>query len=332
MENEELSAFEIAGLIVQQLHGKISKSDRLKLDRWRTRDARNQLLYKELSDNTNREVGLHQLANFDTGKAFDRLTRRIELPIEMTDNHRVRRLLLRWSVAASVLIMLAILFLFRGFESPKLLTARAPMGKMIQLTLPDNSKVWLNAGTTLQYPDRFTGQRRLINLTEGEAFFDVVHDPDKPFVIQTANGNISVLGTSFDVNAYKNDSEEKVTVQTGKVGLQIPGSSVSEFVLPGERLTIKKAGNAILKSKIRIEDIAAWREQRLIFDDQPLSDVIHSLERKYNVIFRIENRQVLTQRLTMHLNNQPLTDVLTAISFSSHLKFKEINEKLIVIQ
>ncbi|MBS1529310.1 MAG: FecR domain-containing protein [Bacteroidetes bacterium] len=332
MENEELSAFEIAGLIVQLLHGNISDDDRLKLDLWRNRDAANQVVYEELLNESTREEALHQFSNFDTDKAFDRLSQRIALPTATSHKHRIQTLIWRWSIAASIVIVLTVLFLFRNDNNPKLLTASVPMGKMIQITLPDDSKVWLNAGTTLQYPERFSDHRRAIILKEGEVFLDVMHDPDRPFVVQTRHGKISVLGTSFDISAYKNDGEEKITVSTGKVGLTVSDQRLTTFILPGERVTIGKADHSLHKSKILMEDIAAWRAERLIFDDQLLPEVMESLERKYNVTIRIENRHLLSQRINMHLNNQPLTDVLTAISFSSHLKFEVINEKLIVIR
>lgn len=334
MENQrEQSAFDIAALIVKQLNGELSPTEQSKVDGWLAESQMNRQLYDEIADVSIRTQALDQISKHDTEKALARLSTRI--PVSEPNNANrgnIRRLIVRWSIAASILVAAGISFFMYHVRSPELLAMQVPGGTIRQLILPDGTKVWLNAGTRLQYPGKFTNGNRTVILADGEAYFDVIHDPANPFVVKTAEGNITVLGTSFDVNAYKNDREEKVTVASGKVGLQTIDKTRTAFILPGERVTLSKTDHAFYKNKVPLEDIAAWRQQRLIFDDQLLQEVMQSLERKYNVTIRIDNKQLLSQRITMHLNNQPLTDVLTAISFSNHLKFTVVNDKLIVIR
>lgn len=232
---------------------------------------------------------------------------------------------------AAVLLIISSYVLWTNSRPIAIRTVYAGYGKQVQIQLPDSSKVWLNAGTTITYPEAFKGNVRSIVLKNGEAYFDIVHDPLKPFVVKTGEANVTVLGTSFEISTF--DKEAKITVNTGKVGVQLTNlKQPATFVLPGERAIVVKANHAVRKIKVALSDIAAWREQRLIFDNQPLAEVLQSLERKYNVHIEIQNPHLLSEKISMRLNNQPLTDVLTAISFANHFNYTRINEQLIVVK
>lgn len=243
-----------------------------------------------------------------------------------------RRPMFRAAASVAALLLLVSGYVLWKYSKPiEIRTVYAGYGKQLQVQLPDSSKIWLNAGTTITYPEEFKGSVRSVALKNGEAYFDVVHDSHKPFVVKTGGTNVTVLGTSFEISTF--DKEAKVTVRTGKVGVQLADlKKPPTFVLSGERVIVENASQTIRKTKIALSDIAVWREQRLIFDNQPLAEVMQSLERKYNVHIEIQNTHLLSEKVSMRLNNQPLTDVMTAISFANHFNYTRINEQLIVVK
>jgi len=236
------------------------------------------------------------------------------------------------SIAAILLIVSGVV-LWGNLWPSNMTTAYTSYGKLKEVRLPDNSRAWLDAGTIIEYSNSFAGNTRTVTLKNGEAYFEVIHNAHKPFVVKTNNAEITVLGTSFEVTAYEKDAQTKIAVKTGKVGVQLADHlHPATFLLPGQSAVISNTSLALRVTKKAVADIAVWREQRLIFEDQPLAEVMQSLERKYNVHIRIDNDKLLSETITMRLNNQPLTDVLTAISFANHFNYEIINDQLIVVK
>jgi len=268
---------------------------------------------------------------------YKRVADALSVHIDSSETHVSfwRRPLIRIAVSvAAIAILMSGYVLWNNSNEERFTTISAAYGKILQVELPDSSTVWLNAGTTLIYPEKFKGNIRSVTLRNGEAYFEVKHDSKHAFVVRANKENITVLGTSFEINAIEKQKEDKITVSTGKVGVQLAGydRQAAVFLLPGERAVLSKSAMTIRKTKVDLSDIAVWREQRLIFEDQPLPEVMQSLERKYNIQIRIENKKLLTEKVSMRLNNQPLTDVLTAISFANHFNYKKINDQLIVVK
>lgn len=324
-----LQAQRIIYLTAGFINGELNFGEQQELAAWKNESLENRLLFDELVDEDNRLAAVKKMQQFDTEGGLLRL----KLQMERKSNKRQKQVKIYWSAAAAVLIAAIGLFftLFRPVQ-PRLLTAVVPNGKFITVTLPDSTKVWLNAGTTLQYPEQFKGATRSINLKEGEAYFEVVHSA-KPFIVHAKGTDVNVLGTSFEVVAFTKEWDTRVTVNTGKVGVIQPAvQAEAAFLLPGDRAIINKATHEIKKVHIDPADVAAWRSDRLIFEDQPLAEVLQSLERRYNVHIQIKNERLLSERVTMRLNNQPLDNVLTAISFSNHFSFKKINDQLVIVK
>jgi transmembrane sensor len=198
-----------------------------------------------------------------------------------------------------------------------------------EIRLPDGSVAWLDAGTELTYPAHFGGHTRMVILKGGAAFFDVVHKTNQPFIVKTSTAIITVLGTSFAVTAFK-DQTTHVSVKTGLVGVNMVNKKTpARFLSPGQAAIVTTTSSVLTAEPLA--DIAAWREQKLIFNDQPLGEVMESLERKYDVRIVIQNKALLKERITMRLNDQPLKDILTAISFANHFNY-EINDQLVVVK
>lgn len=165
-------------------------------------------------------------------------------------------------------------------------TLTTPNGGMTSIALSDGTVVWLNAASSIRFPENFPGNERKIELLSGEAYFEVAHDKTKPFRVLTHGQTVEVLGTHFDVNTYKDDGLMRTTLLQGSIRLTI--GQVSGLLKPGEQ-AVTHSGNA----EIRIvnadtEDVMAWRNGKFRFDNTSLTTVLHQLERWYDVSAQIQ--------------------------------------------
>ncbi|MBO9616979.1 MAG: FecR domain-containing protein [Dyadobacter sp.] len=241
-----------------------------------------------------------------------------------------------WSSAAAAIVLVGFL-LWTNERKPAASDLRlvaAPLGKTIRVNLPDGSHIWLNAGSTLSYPVAFKGKTREVVLREGQAFFDIAHDKTKPFIVHAKTLDITVLGTSFDVKAYKNDPDIKVTVKTGKVGVQVRDKPEQPalMLLPAEQAVVPEKTQKIHVSEISKPAIAPWKDNRMVFEDELLVEVLHALERKYNQHILIEKPGLSTEKISLTLDDQPMNDVLKVLGFSKNFNYSQLNDSTIVIR
>ena len=153
-----------------------------------------------------------------------------------------------------------------------------PVGGESFVMLEDSTRVWLNADSRLRYPSRFEGVERRVEL-EGEAYFEVVKDAGRSFVVATERGDVRVLGTSFDVRAYGGE-EMTATLVTGRVRYEREGRRVT--LAPGEQVRVTAAGH-VEKRRVDVEEYVGWREGIYVFDRRPLAEIARDLERWYGV-------------------------------------------------
>lgn len=216
----------------------------------------------------------------------------------------------RWAIASIALVVLFVLSRWAAFDgAPELQTAHAPFGERVQFTLADGSRVELNAGSALRYPTKFSKEARRVELT-GEAFFEVQRGAT-PFEITTPHASVRVLGTSFNVRTWERATT--VFVQTGKVSVRSNHTNGSAALLlePGQA-----ARCDTLRAPLRLEmtnDAFAWREGKLVFQRRPLAEVLHELQRHFNVRIQAEPA-LLTHTVTATFANEPLPTVLEALA------------------
>lgn len=153
-----------------------------------------------------------------------------------------------------------------------------PRGGENTVILADGTTVHLNAGSKLTYPVRFAGKRRVVAL-EGEAYFDVVKDETRPFIVQTHLGEVTVLGTAFNINAYT-DASVYTTLVHGKV--QFSSSSIGTIILsPGEQAVVSANGSE--KRMVDLDEYVGWVDGRYVFNNRPLGDIMQTFERWYDI-------------------------------------------------
>lgn len=160
-------------------------------------------------------------------------------------------------------------------------TLTTPQGGQYQLTLPDGTRVWLNAASSIRFPLRFTTGSRVVEIT-GEAYFEVQKDPTRPFLVKTGGVNVRVLGTRFDINTYADEPAATTTLLDGSVQV---GSSV---LRPGQQARVKPDGMINIVDDSDAEAAVAWKNGFFQFDHTNLPAVMRQLSRWYDVDVRYE--------------------------------------------
>lgn len=212
---------------------------------------------------------------------------------------------------------------------PKWVTLTTPRGKDYKVTLPDGSKVWLNADSKLVFPEQFTGDKRLVTL-HGEAYFNVARDEKHPFEVKNDFFITSVLGTEFNVRAYAEADAHLVLVR-GKVGLCSKVHPEMRLVSPGQKAQWKKDGEFVI-DEVDTYAYVQWKEGYFYFNNVPLVEVMKELGRWYNVDIVFENTKQMNTRL--HFVADRNQDLMFALSNLNTLEFVHatIKENKIIVK
>lgn len=161
-----------------------------------------------------------------------------------------------------------------------------PKGKQFQIMLPDGSKVWLNAASSLTYPVRFSEKERLVEI-EGEAYFEIVHDQHAPFIVRSAMQKIEVLGTEFNVSTYSDDGFAKTTLVNGSLRVSREGTGLAQeqsvLLRPGQQSLIRPEDAAISITEADTEEVISWKQGFFVFNDEQVEQVMRKISRWYNV-------------------------------------------------
>jgi len=165
-------------------------------------------------------------------------------------------------------------------QSAQFATIETPRGGVYDVILPDGTRVKLNAATTLRYPTVFATDKREVRV-DGEAYFEVAKRKNQPFIVETANQQVSVLGTHFNVNTYGNKSEMKTTLLEGKVQVKELTSGKHLILLPGYQSFVNKG--KLTSRAVDVNQEMAWIHGRFNFDGKSLYEVMDELSRWYNV-------------------------------------------------
>jgi transmembrane sensor len=155
------------------------------------------------------------------------------------------------------------------------------------LLLEDSTKVWLNAASSLEFPDEFDKNKREVFLS-GEAFFDVKHADKIPFVIHTGNVSTTVLGTAFNIKAYPGQKNITVSVSRGKVKVTREDGWETTLV-KGQQVRVGENKKELAEKNISVSEVAAWQQGDVVFDDELLADIVADMQRIYNASIRLED-------------------------------------------
>jgi len=230
--------------------------------------------------------------------------------------------------AACVLLMVALAYTLVSPNEQleekysQTILASTSIGENKTITLSDGTKVTLNANTTFSYPEKFSEESRDVSL-QGEAFFDVAHNPEKPFKVATGNGmNIQVLGTVFNVKSYPEDQNVETTLVSGKVKVVEEQNQKTVVLAPSQRATYVKDADKLIVDNVQTTKFTAWREGKLIYDETPIRQVISDLKRKYKVDISVESPGIMDYKYTGEFDNLGIEQILDLFEVSSPILYK----------
>lgn len=199
---------------------------------------------------------------------------------------------------------------------------KVPYGQMSQITLSDGTKIWMNSGTVLRYPEQFGANNRSVAI-DGEAYFEVTKMDYSPFTVNTADMKVQVLGTSFNLSAYKEDASTSVTLVEGKVAIQNNSGNTLAQLAPGQMGTKNKNLATVAVQNVKTSSYKAWTEGKIYFDDESLDKIAAKLNRWYNVDISFANQKLKSHRFTgTILKNKPVDQIMQALELLSPITFK----------
>ena len=248
-----------------------------------------------------------------------------------------RRRLVRWLAAATVLVLIAGGGLWWHRQMDVVAAKAAPVavltaarGARKTARLPDGSQLWLNAGSRIVLAQGFSHDRRELTL-EGEAFFDVQHDEDHPFIIHTGALEVRVLGTSLNVRAYPGEASVEATLIEGKAEVGLAGNPQSAIPLrPNEKIVIPTS-DTVTRSLVRpiVPDRTdgtivetSWTKNKLVFRNEKLSSLSTRLERWYDVTIVFDDKRYLQDTISGTFPDMPIEDVMHALRITSGFQYK----------
>lgn len=208
----------------------------------------------------------------------------------------------------------------------KFTTIEAPFGSISSFELHDGSKVWLNAGSSLQFPLEFTKGQRDVNL-HGEAYFEVQSDKNSPFVVHTKSISVTATGTRFDVMAYEG-RPFSVTLAEGKLQVETITSghkNIDIRMFPDQHISFNKELSTYETENGDAYKHISWKDGKLIFRNDLLTDIMERISLQYNVDVEITDKKIGQNRYRATFENESLTDVLDLLRLAAPFEYHEIN-------
>lgn len=221
-------------------------------------------------------------------------------------------------------------------------------GSKSRIQLPDGSTVWINAGSKLTYDKEFGQDLREVTL-EGEAFFDIVRDEERPFIIHAAAVDIRVLGTAFNVKAYPDDQKTETSLIRGKIEVSIRNRPNDKIILsPNEKLVVDnriapvdsvddiESSALVTINKLKVDPrdstIAEtqWVVNRLVFNNESLQELAQKMERWYGVEIEIKDAALREKRFTGNFENENIEQAMEALTYSYPFRFEKAGNKILI--
>lgn len=184
-------------------------------------------------------------------------------------------------------------------EKPENYTLHTPRGANYQVQLPDGSKVWLNAESSISYPSVFTGSERTVTVT-GEVYFEVAAKAQQPFVVHAGAQEVTVLGTAFCIRRYEGEQQALTTLVSGKVKVQAVGKD--QVLQPGEQAIV--AGDRLQVVPVDTEEFTSWKDGWIRFRNKPLTAILQTISRWYDIDVQADEQQLTGQYFTCYINKE----------------------------
>jgi len=348
-------------LIADFLKGELTADEKIELLEWIDSDKANKKRFDEYSEIWITARSSMKNSGYNAHEGFWKFKKLVGESIKPEEKPVVRKLFITFARYAAIIVLTVAMSGFLFFNLGKwdvkvpesgISELVVPLGSKADLTLPDGTTVTLNAGSRLKYDNTFGIADRVVQL-EGEGFFKVAKDPERPFLVKTSHLNVLALGTSFNVKAYPGDETIETTLIEGSVKVEeiIEGRLPEAMVLaPNQKLTfykndstmgdgpviVKDSSAGITKAEqgpkllkiqkaitenINVEPVISWKENRWIFEKQSLLQIAVDLERKFDVQIEFKSERLKNYRFTGTILAEPIEQVLEVMSLSAPIDF-----------
>lgn len=239
-------------------------------------------------------------------------TKKKKIVINLKKIANIAAILLPVAIALSV-------YLYMKLPNDGLLEIVANKGQKASLVLPEGSSIALNSDSKIIYSNSYNIESRKVQL-RGEAYFDVVRDPDKPFIVDCGDVRIKVLGTSFGIKSYEEDHTISIILESGKIQLNTPLEEIE--MSPNDYIVYDKQNKTTIIEKVNAKDYTDWRYNRLRFDNEKLETIMKTISRMHNIDIVFENKEIGDMKFTGTIDNTHIESILDAIKLTSSIAYK----------
>jgi ferric-dicitrate binding protein FerR (iron transport regulator) len=233
---------------------------------------------------------------------------------------KFRQLAIRYAAVIILALGIGGVAYYYSRKDIQMIQAVNGIGKVKVIELPDGSKAWLNAKSSITYPEKFTGGTREVKMS-GEVYLEVEHDKRHPFIVWTKDVKVQVLGTSFMVSSYNDEPEVDIYLAKGGIELEALKRNKKMKLIPGDEVTYEKSTMNFIKIHRNSFDMDSWRFGGLSFYNEPISKIARKLERRFGVSLQIANQDIGDMNFTARFENEKLEQILDFISVGSNIKY-----------
>ena len=319
-------------VILKYLRNEASSEEIRQLQLWISLSEENEKNFQEIRNIWEISVPAFHPEAINTQNALLKVKGRIEKATAQSPKKEIRRgttFMQYFQRIAAILILpaliaLSVVILVNQDDGQRLAynEVMAPYGLVSAITLPDGSKVWLNAGSSLKYPTTFTGHTREVEMS-GEVYFEVHADKTHPFIVNTGNLKVTATGTAFNISSFAKSKEEIVTLVSGKV--DVSHQKQVKQLLPGQQLSYEKQSTNMEVTDIDTSQFSSWKDGVLAFRDDPLKSVFSRLEQTYHVHFVLKDPSVSQYTYRATFKNETLDDILNYMEITLPVNFKKVD-------
>ena len=317
----------IENLIVSSLNGNRTTQDIQELQHWIEESPKNKKQYLEIKD-------VWDLTRMPKSITEEQLSIFYKNQYVKIQKSRKRWISYTSAVAAIFFVGLLISNLFpQGYKQPAetIQVFTVPMGSRSQVLLADGTEVSLNSGSELKYSSAFSSKKREVMLS-GEAFFHVKSDKEHPFVVKTADFDIKVTGTQFNVNTYSENKKVGTALVEGKIQIKIHNTSHNFEMSPNEKFEFDRTARKYSIVNADIESEIAWKDGEFIFKQIPFPDLVKRLERWYDVKLNYSGTELQDYAFTGQFKNQEtIWQVLDALKLTMPIDYHKSTFREFVI-
>lgn len=301
-------------LITKSLSKNLSYVEEIELNEWLAKDPSHSQLLQELEMSWFAADQYGSQFSPNKERAWAQVSK--QLGFTEVDQPAPVKKLFPWirAAAAVFLILIGIWFIWRSKTQNNWIEV-ASDNKIKEVILPDNSKVWLSQNSSIRYQDNMNENDGREVILEGEAFFEVTHNPTKPFIVQALETETKVLGTSFNVLARKNVPDILVSVVTGRVEFKNSDAEQNKLILePGTQGTYTKATAALTKKQTTNHNFLFWKNKQLDFSNVTVRDALNDIEKSYGVHFSVKDSSVSSKRITTSFQQESIEQIIAELS------------------